>query len=311
MRRALRVSAIVLAATAACRPPAIAPIPDSARSLAADIDTLTSPAFAGRQAGTAGADSAADFIARRYDHLGLRAAFHSTCDSTGRRCQTTFVGPFPTPAGVGHNIGALIVGSQPTGPREYVVIGAHFDGLGHSPTWSLDRHAGFVMRPGADDNASGTAAVLELARRLRERPTKRSILFYNFDAEEDGRVGSRAFVDQERPTSESMVFMLDLDMVGRLRDDRLFVEGNPLDPRTRAVFDSAAAAVGARLAFVPSDGRSDDASFAEAGVPAVDVSTGYHADYHTARDVPDRLDIGGLLRVVDFAEFVVRRLADR
>lgn len=303
----------VLAVGTACRPaaPAIGPTSASAVLLAADIDTLASRAFAGRQAGTAGADSAADFLARRYEHLGLRGAFHSECDSAGH-CQPSFLGPFQIPGGFGHNVGAMIPGTQPTGPREFVVIGAHFDGLGRSPTWALDRHAGFVMRPGADDNASGTAAVLELARRLRERATKRSILLYNFDAEEDGRIGSRALFFLGLPvTRDAMVFMLNLDMVGRLRRDRLFIEGDPLDPRIRAVFDSAAKAVGMHLEFIASDDRSDDASFAEAGIAATDLSTGYHADYHTASDVPARVNVEGLRRVVDFAEFVVRRIADR
>ena len=73
---------------------------------------------------------------------------------------------FQIPTGFGRNVGAMIEGTQPTGAREFVVIGAHVDGLGHSPTWALDRDAGFVMRPCADDNASGTAAA---ARRSAQR----------------------------------------------------------------------------------------------------------------------------------------------
>ena len=305
--------AIVLAVAAACRPTASAVSlrRAPASSLAADIDTLASPTFGGRQGGTAGGDSAAEFLARRYEHLGLRGAFPTDCDSAGH-CRPTYYGPFQRPAGFGHNVGAVIPGTQPTGPREFVVIGAHYDGLGYSPTWALDRHAGFVMRPGADDNASGTAALLELARRLQAHPGKRSILFYNFDAEEDGRVGSRAlFLFGPPVTREAMVFMLNLDMIGRLRGDRLFVEGGPIDPSIRAVFDSASKAIGIHLEFIASDGLSDDASFAEAGIAAAELSTGYHADYHTARDVPGRVNVDGLRRVVDLAEFVVRRIADR
>lgn len=303
--------ALVLATAAACRTavPAIGPTAVSVSPLAADIDTLAGRAFDGRRTGTAGSDSAADFLARRYEYLGLRGAFDSQCDS-GSRCPPSYFGRFQVPTGFGHNVGALIVGNQPTGLREFVVIGAHFDGLGHSPTWALDRDAGFVMRPGADDNASGTAAVLELARRLRDRQTARSILFINFDAEEDGRVGSRASFFNGPPTNrEAIVFMLNLDGVGRLRGDRLFIEGNPLDPRTRAVFESSAKAVGLRLEFTPRDDRSDDASFAEEGIAAAELSTGYHADYHRASDTPARLNIDGLRRIVDFAELVVRAIA--
>ena len=313
MPRSGKALAFAFAATAACRSFSSPGAPPSAAtsSLRADIDTLTSRAFAGRGAGTAGADSAVDLLTRRYERLGLRGAFHGQCDSTGRRCEVTFAEPFQLRTGVGHNVGALVVGTRRTGPREFVVLGAHFDGLGYSPTWALDRRAGFVMRPGADDNASGTAAVLELARRFQARPAKRSILFYNFDAEEDGRVGSRALLEGEAKTRESLVFMVNLDMVGRLRASRLFVEGNSLEPSVRAIFDSAANAVGIHLEFTPPDGRSDDASFAEAGVSAVGLSTGYHADYHTASDTPTGVDVDGLRRIVDFTEIVARRLADR
>ncbi len=205
----------------------------------------------------------------------------------------------------------MIPGTQPTGPREFVVIGAHFDGLGRSPT----RH--WIAMPASSCDRARTTTP-----RGRQRSsslvgafgsaTKRSILLYNFDAEEDGRIGSRALFALGPPvTRDAMVFMLNLDMVGRLRDDRLFAAGDRLDPNIRAVFDSAAKAVGIHLEFIASDGRSDDASFVEAGIAAVDVSTGSHADYHTAADVPARVNVEGLRRVVDFAEFVVRRIADR
>jgi Zn-dependent M28 family amino/carboxypeptidase len=306
--------ASILAAVVACRPaiPAIgAASAASTSSLAADIDTLTSSAFGGREAGTTGADSAADFVARRYQHLGLRGAFHSDCDSAGH-CQPSYFGPFELRTGFGRNVGALIPGTGPTGTGEFVVIGAHFDGLGHSPTWALDRDAGFVMRPGADDNASGTAAVLELAQRLRERATKRSILLYNFDAEEEGRVGSRALLSIDPLVArDAMVFMINLDMVGRLNHDRLYIEGGATDPRIRAIFDSAAAATHLRVQFIPRDGLSDDASFVEAGIDAAYLSTGRHADYHTARDIASRLNIDGLRRLADFTELVVRGIADR
>jgi hypothetical protein len=108
-----------------------------------------------------------------------------------------------------------------------------------------------------------------------------------------------------------MVFMLNFDMVGRLRDHRLFVASGRLDTGLRTTIDSAARISGLRAAFVSSDGVSDDAFFADAGVRAIDVSTGMHADYHTARDVADRLDIEGLHRVIDVAERIVRRIADR
>src|SRR6185295_12659421 len=95
---------------------------------------------------------------------------------------------------------------------QFIVLGAHYDHLGRSPTWALDYERGFVIRPGADDNASGTAGVLELARRFHDRPARRSILIVNFDAEEIGLVGSRVFLSIPPVPQQAMTFMLNLDM---------------------------------------------------------------------------------------------------
>jgi Zn-dependent M28 family amino/carboxypeptidase len=305
------VGLVALAMLAACQPAATStlPTPPSALSLAADIDTLASRAFNGREAGTAGADSAADFLARRYAGLGLRAAFHAECDSP--RCRPSYFQVFRTPTGVFHNVGAIVEGLDSTRRDEYVVIGAHFDHLGHSPTFAMDRYAGFVLRPGADDNASGTSAVLELARRFAERATKRSILLVNFDAEELGLMGSRALLIAPPVPKAAMIFMLNLDMVGRLRNDRLFIETLRIGSGDRALFDSAARVVGIHAQFIPDDRRSDQANFAEEGIANAELSTGFHGDYHTASDIAARINATGLSRIVDLAEHVVRSIADR
>src|SRR5262249_46136525 len=152
--------------------------------------------------------------------------------------------------------------------------------------------------------------VLELARRFEARAAKRPILFVNFDGEEEGLIGSRALLAIPPVPRTAMVFMLNLDMVGRLRGNRLFVASHRMEPGVRAIFDAAANAVGIHAQFIPSDDRSDHATFEDDGVAAAELSTGYHADYHTASDVPGRLNIAGLGRVVDVAEVVVRRIAD-
>jgi len=296
---------------AACRPATRPPAqpPASAAALAADIDTLASPAFNGREAGTAGADSAADYIERRYFRLGLRPAFESACESAAH-CQLSYGRTARAGRIVLRNIGAIIRGADPRKRDEYIVIGAHFDHLGHSPTFALDRSEGFVLRPGADDNASGTAAVLELARRFAARPTKRSLLLINFDAEEEGLLGSRVLLTSPPVAKTAMRFMIDLDMVGRLRRDKIFIESRQLGRMDRATFEHEASAVGIRTEFIPSDERSDDASFADEGIPAVWLSTGGHEDYHTASDVATRINIEGLARVVDLVEHIARRMAD-
>lgn len=301
-----------LVAAAACQPaaPPAIPVSPSAAMLVGDIDTLASRGFNGREAGTPGADSAADFIERRYLRLRLRPAFPSDCDSAAQ-CRPSYLQVFRPTSMIAHNVGALVEGTDPGRRDEYIVIGAHFDHLGHSPTFALDRDAGFVLRPGADDNASGTAAVLELSRRFGARPANRSILFVNFDAEEEGLLGSRAFLGRPPVPKEAMRLMLNLDMVGRLRRNRVFIESRQIDPTIRAIVDREARTAGIRAEFSQSDDLSDDASFADEGIPAVWISTGDHEDYHKASDVPARINVDGLTRIVDLVERVARTLADR
>ena len=304
--------AFALALVSACQPHAspVRPVSESALRLAADVDTLASRALDGRRAGTPGADSAADFIARRYQRLGLGAVPMPGCDQAVS-CGTTYFQIFRNSDGAFHNVVAFVEGLDSARRTDFVVVGAHFDHLGHSPTFAMDRRAGFVLRPGADDNASGTAAVLELARRFAGHAARRSILVVNFDAEEEGLVGSRAMLATTPIPRAAMVFMLNLDMVGRLRGDQLYIASRHMAPGVRAVFDTAAKAVGIHAEFTTSDDRSDHASFEDDGIAAAELTTGMHADYHKASDVPNRLNIEGLDRVVDLAEFVVRRIADR
>jgi len=307
-----RAAALAIAAASACQsaPSTIVPTPAAALPLGADIDTLASRAFGGRGAGTAGDDSTADFLARRYAQLGLRPAFTISCDSP-LNCRPSYLQRFETREGVYHNVGVIVDGLDPASRAEYVVVGAHFDHLGRSPSYSMDRDAGFVIRPGADDNASGTAAVLELARRFAKHRTKRSILFLNFDAEELGLLGSYAFLRAPPVPKSAMVFMLNLDMVGRLRGDQLFIETLRTTSGDRTALENAAKATGLRPHFVPDDARSDHENFGREGIAAVQVTTGMHGDYHTRADIAARINAVGLARVVDFAEQVARSIADR
>ena len=295
-----------LALVAACRPTVGPPAPTS--PIGIDIDLLASPALGGREAGSPGADSAAEFLAERYYHLRLRPAFRLRCDAAP--CSETYFQPFRVARGVAQNVGTVVDGSDPLVRTQFIVLGAHYDHLGRSPTFALDRDRGFVLRPGADDNASGTAGLLELARRFRDRPAHRSILIVNFDAEELGLVGSRVFLDNPPVPKQAMTFMLNLDMIGRLSDNRLFIEG-VRERATRALIDSAVAAVGLRADYIANDDRSDHATFLAGGIDAVELSTGYHIDYHKASDIAARINLVGIERVVDVAEFIIRRMADR
>jgi Zn-dependent M28 family amino/carboxypeptidase len=300
----------LLLVVAACNTPAPAtPTPTPATGPLADIFMLASPAFGGREHGTPGNDSAAVFLARRYEALRLRPAFRQGCDTQGR-CSASYFQWFNTPDGASHNVGAIVEGRDSLLRTEYVVIGAHFDHLGYSPVHSLDGYNGAVLRPGADDNASGTAALLALAERLGREPARRSILILDFDAEEEGMWGSHAFIASTAFLIGDMRFMLNLDMIGRLRDHHLDVQGVPERSAMRARIDSVARAAGLQAHFVRDQGRSDHASFAEARIPIAMFTTGEHADYHTSRDVASRINGPGLLAIIDVAESIVRSAAD-
>jgi hypothetical protein len=145
---------------------------------------------------------------------------------------------------------ALVEGTDPAVRGQVVVVGAHYDHLGRETTFAADPKAGRVIHNGADDNASGTAAVLELARRLQARPPRRSVLFVAFSGEELGILGSSHFVDHSPVPADSMAAMLNFDMVGRLRDDKVIVYGTGTAAELPALVDSANAA-GPRLAVRP------------------------------------------------------------
>src|SRR5262245_10468030 len=175
---------------AACR---VSPTVVPAAGIEADVFYLASPALGGRAAGSRGGDSAAAFIARRYQELGLRGAFASNC-APAIDCPSAFFQFLNLGGLVGRTVHAVIQVSDSTEQSQYVLIGAHYDHIGRSSAQALDPQRGNILHPGADDNASGTAGVLELARRFTAHPARRSILVINFDAEELGLIGSRAFV---------------------------------------------------------------------------------------------------------------------
>jgi len=184
------------------------------------------------------------------------------------------------------------------------VVGAHLDHLGT---------AGGVLHPGADDNASGIAALLALARAfVAGPPPERTVIFAAFDGEETGRLGSKRLA-AELAAKESTVFaMVNLDTVGRLGEGKLLVLGTGTAAEWPHVFRGAGFVTGVPVEPVTADpGGSDQVSFQERGVPAVQLFTGPHADYHTAGDTADKVDILGLAKVVAVTREAVAYLASR
>lgn len=299
------------------------PTPDTTR-IAHDIGVLAADSLEGRRTGTPGNDAAAAWIAARLRQLGVQpvAPDAATCGANGG-CAPTFVQPFVArPARGPHdtattalptrNVVGIVRGTDPALRNQFVVLGAHYDHLGRSTTGALDPDKGTEIRNGADDNASGTAAVLELARLLSRQPPRRSVLVVLFSGEELGLLGSQYFVSNSPVPLDSVQAMLNFDMVGRLRNDRLIVYGYATATEWPEVVTAANVAPALDVSAVGDGfGPSDHSSFYAKNLPVLHLFTDLHEDYHRATDDPERINAAGIGRVVAFAERVTRAIADR
>jgi hypothetical protein len=321
---ALGAAVLLLAACHRAAPtPAILSTPPAAQ-LREDVTVLASPAFDGRGTGTAGNDSAAMFLARRYNALRLASiaqADRPACASGGVTGKAEcFILPFTASVPVRNaaprqlktqNVAAIIPGKGPLA-GEYVIVGAHFDHLGRDSANARDPEKGHVVHPGADDNGSGTVATMELARRFAKQPANRSVIIVNFTGEELGLLGSTQFAGNLPVPKDKVQAMVNLDMVGRMKNDKLIVYGVLTAPELKAIVDSANLAPKLTINAVgDGEGPSDHAAFYRKDLPVLHLFTDLHDDYHTALDLADRINIDGLVRVTDYTERVVRALADR
>jgi aminopeptidase YwaD len=205
-----------------------------------------------------------------------------------------------------------VVGLLPGRGAEAVLVGAHYDHLGLGSFGSLDASPEGKVHHGADDNASGVAGLLELARRFAAAgPLERSLVFVAFGAEELGTLGSSHFVKNPAPGLDRIVAMANLDMVGRLREDGLDVHGTGTSPSWRTLVEEANRRPGLKLRIHEGGyGPSDHAPFYAAGLPVFFVFTGAHEDYHRPTDTADRVNAVGLVKIVDLMEGVLRATAD-
>jgi hypothetical protein len=207
------------------------------------------------------------------------------------------------------NVAGILRGSDPAAGA--IVVGAHYDHLGLGLSGSLDPKPEGKVHHGADDNASGVAGLLELSRRLTGRPAPpRSIVFAAFGAEELGTLGSSYFVKNPPLPAERIVAMLNLDMVGRLRQGTLDVHGVGTSPVWRPLVEEANRGPDLELRWHEGGfGPSDHNSFYVAGKPVLFVFTGVHPDYHRPGDTADKIDAAGIVRIAELLEGVLGGLA--
>jgi hypothetical protein len=248
--------------------------------------TLASDAFEGREAGTNGGRAAAAYLQTELNKIpGL-----------SRGGQNGWVQEF----GANYrNLLAVLPGSDPQLKHEVILIGAHYDHVGRGNANNSEGPLGQIHN-GADDNASGTSALLELARSFcaLKTPPRRTIVFAFWDAEEIGLLGSKHWVSQPTIPVRNLRLVLNIDMLGRLKEGKLIVVGWRSAPGLRSRLAQGNSTSELHLHYEPKViGDSDHHPFYMAGIPIIHLDTGKHEDYHRPTDDADRLNYEGMKRV--------------
>jgi Zn-dependent M28 family amino/carboxypeptidase len=212
------------------------------------------------------------------------------------------------------NVVGILPGTDSSRQDEAVVIGAHYDHVGLGGRYSVTPERTGEVHNGADDNASGTSAVIEMAKAAAADPSRfpRTLVFVAFAGEERGLLGSAHYANNPAVPLSKTVAMLNLDMVGRSKGK---VQTSGLEKAPSLEPDLLAAAKTAGFAEVgregPGSGRSDDASFLQRRIPSIIFFTGFHGDYHRPGDDWDKIDAAGTARVATLALELAARIAAR
>ncbi len=210
------------------------------------------------------------------------------------------------------NVVAILPGSAQGSEGEVLIIGAHYDHLGYGGDGSLAPDSREIHN-GADDNASGTAALMEVARRMAVGPRpERTVLFLAFSGEEKGLLGSAAYVNAPLLPLDRSVAMLNMDMVGRLNENRLTVFGTGTAEQWNELVPEVNEGLETPFVLVPNPdgyGPSDHASFYGRGIPVLHFFTNTHSEYHRPQDDVDLINEDGLIRVAELVSGISARLA--
>ncbi len=205
------------------------------------------------------------------------------------------------------NVVAMVPGTGTS--DEVMVVGAHLDHLGYGDENSLYAGTDKKIHYGADDNASGTAGILELADKIARNPLTRTVVFIAFNAEERGLLGSVHYTRNPLVALEKTTFMMNLDMIGRLKDNKVNIQGVGSSSKWKPLLDS----VNKNYQFTISTtddgfGPSDHSSFYAKECPVLFLFTGLHTDYHRPTDTPDKINYPGEAKVVNFSEALLREI---
>ena len=281
------------------------------------VEYLASQELGGRFPGTRGDTLASEFIADKLRKLKFKRVVKEK-KNKGFYHNFTYG---KTEQRTTHNIIAVVPGKDKRLKHEYIVVGSHYDHLGMGGEGSGSRRPDTLgVHPGADDNASGDAVVLELARHFKKARPARSIIFAFFGAEEQGLVGSKQFLDWMKHDDsrrinlpqdiKGIVAMVNLDMVGRMRDKAMSVSGTGTSSSFKAMVEDVAEQNGLHVTCIPDGyGPSDHASFVAVDIPVLFLTTGGHMEYHTPADVPSTLNYDGMQQTLEFSQELITRLA--
>jgi len=282
--------------------------------VSADVAYLASDELMGRGIDSEGLAEAADYVQRQFKEAGLITKLPGGAPSQ------TFTAPRKssdsmskdTPPRSERNVLGILPGKGPH-KDEVVILGAHYDHIGFGRRGPGDDRPREVHN-GADDNASGTAVLMEVARRLgaRKEPLDRTVLFIAFTGEERGLLGSRHYIKNPVFSLEKTVAMLNFDMVGRLRGDSLMINGTATGKELSDLLDEANSEIDLKLFKNPKNvGPSDQAPFFLVHIPAIHFFTGFHDCYHRPTDDVETLNCEGMVEISALVERLTVKVADR
>lgn len=263
------------------------------------ISYLAQDTLRGRQAGTPGEAMAARYIADHFRQFGLQplgedSTFYQPFTinmarlSNPHRSDSVSV---PEEEHIARNVIGVVRGTGQ--PDEYIIIGAHYDHLGMGEFGSLYTRDDLQIHNGADDNASGTSGLLELAQYFAQHRPQKSIVFMAFSGEEMGLLGSQHFVDHPTIPLQNVQAMINMDMIGRLNDEKLIIMGTGTTDRWQTLIDEANTDSLDIQTQPGGTGASDHTSFYNKQIPVLHYFTDTHADYHRPSDDTQYINFNG------------------
>jgi Zn-dependent M28 family amino/carboxypeptidase len=273
-----------------------------------NLEIISSDEFDGRLVLTEGNEKAQQFLVNKFKEYNLKSFNNDS-----------YLQEFKYNNSKVNNVIGVVEGTDPELKKEAVIIGAHFDHVGQSWfCWKVPGTNDKVCN-GADDNASGTVSMLELARLFSKYPTKRTIIFVGFNAEEMGLVGSKDLANKlkELLPNYDVKYMINMDMVGRNGDKPLTAAYGSLNPKEETILKQTLETLNSNKDFDIVNGKnfkyfpySDHYPFYKSGIPVIMFSSLLHEDYHKVTDEANKIDYKALFKRIETVYNVVDKLAN-